>query len=105
MTSAEGATPNRPRVAKIGTKNNPAVVRVQTEERAHQVLDYCDQHGITAIIGLEPDKDEDITDIARALDALAPQLRSPKVGRNDPCPCSSGRKYKKCCINRSASAG
>ena len=20
-----------------------------------------------------------------------------KVGRNDPCPCSSGKKYKKCC--------
>ncbi|MEM7079356.1 MAG: SEC-C metal-binding domain-containing protein [Pseudomonadota bacterium] len=20
-----------------------------------------------------------------------------KVGRNDPCPCDSGRKYKKCC--------
>lgn len=23
--------------------------------------------------------------------------REPKVGRNDPCPCGSGRKYKKCC--------
>ncbi len=23
----------------------------------------------------------------------------PKVGRNDPCPCGSGKKYKKCCIN------
>ncbi|MGM0564821.1 MAG: YchJ family protein [Pseudomonadota bacterium] len=22
---------------------------------------------------------------------------SPKVGRNDPCPCGSGKKYKKCC--------
>ena len=22
----------------------------------------------------------------------------PKVGRNDPCPCGSGRKYKKCCL-------
>jgi len=22
---------------------------------------------------------------------------SPKVGRNDPCPCDSGKKYKKCC--------
>jgi len=22
---------------------------------------------------------------------------SPRVGRNDPCPCGSGRKYKKCC--------
>jgi len=22
---------------------------------------------------------------------------SPKIGRNDPCPCGSGKKYKKCC--------
>jgi preprotein translocase subunit SecA len=22
---------------------------------------------------------------------------APKVGRNDPCPCKSGKKYKKCC--------
>ena len=24
-------------------------------------------------------------------------LAAPKVGRNDPCPCGSGKKYKKCC--------
>jgi len=24
---------------------------------------------------------------------------SPKIGRNDPCPCGSGKKYKKCCLN------
>ena len=29
----------------------------------------------------------------------APESRrsNPKVGRNDPCPCGSGEKYKKCC--------
>jgi len=25
------------------------------------------------------------------------KLKQPKVGRNDPCPCGSGKKYKKCC--------
>lgn len=25
------------------------------------------------------------------------RLEAPKVGRNDPCPCGSGKKYKKCC--------
>ncbi len=24
----------------------------------------------------------------------------PKVGRNDPCPCGSGRKYKRCCLGK-----
>ncbi len=28
---------------------------------------------------------------------------TPKVGRNDPCPCGSGKKYKKCCGRTSAS--
>ena len=26
-----------------------------------------------------------------------PYIAPPKVGRNDPCPCGSGKKYKKCC--------
>jgi SEC-C motif/Protein of unknown function (DUF1186) len=26
--------------------------------------------------------------------------RAPKIGRNDPCPCGSGRKFKKCCLNQ-----
>ena len=26
-----------------------------------------------------------------------PLIREPKIGRNDPCPCGSGKKYKKCC--------
>ncbi len=26
-----------------------------------------------------------------------PVIAAPKVGRNDPCPCGSGKKYKKCC--------
>ncbi|MDD5604257.1 MAG: SEC-C metal-binding domain-containing protein, partial [Eubacteriales bacterium] len=24
-------------------------------------------------------------------------VKNAKVGRNDPCPCGSGKKYKKCC--------
>ncbi len=33
-----------------------------------------------------------------AADWPTPYRRSePKIGRNDPCPCGSGRKYKKCC--------
>ncbi len=33
----------------------------------------------------------------------APAKKAEKVGRNDPCPCGSGKKYKKCCgANESA---
>lgn len=27
-----------------------------------------------------------------------PCRTDPKIGRNDPCPCGSGKKYKKCCL-------
>ena len=26
--------------------------------------------------------------------------QTPKVGRNDDCPCGSGKKYKNCCMNK-----
>ena len=30
-------------------------------------------------------------------DSVKTQKKSDKVGRNDPCPCGSGKKYKQCC--------
>jgi tetratricopeptide (TPR) repeat protein len=41
-----------------------------------------------------------MTEIVAALDAARPSIRPrvvTRVGRNAPCPCGSGRKYKKCC--------
>jgi peptide deformylase len=29
-----------------------------------------------------------------------PVMVGQKVGRNDPCPCGSGKKFKKCCVNK-----
>ncbi len=29
-----------------------------------------------------------------------PVIHKPEVGRNDPCPCGSGKKYKNCCLNK-----
>jgi hypothetical protein len=36
------------------------------------------------------------TELAKKIEAAEPAV-STKIGRNDPCPCSSGKKYKKCC--------
>jgi tetratricopeptide (TPR) repeat protein len=41
--------------------------------------------------------DPDLSDIFA--NAEPPVLKPEKVGRNDPCPCGSGKKYKKCCLN------
>ena len=34
--------------------------------------------------------------ISLRCDESLPSRDEPKVGRNDPCPCGSGKKYKKC---------
>jgi preprotein translocase subunit SecA len=36
-------------------------------------------------------------DAPREQSAQPVRRSSQKVGRNDPCPCGSGKKYKKCC--------
>ena len=38
--------------------------------------------------------------LAQALPFSSPaNQNTQKVGRNDPCPCGSGKKFKKCCLN------
>jgi SWIM/SEC-C metal-binding protein len=86
-------------VASLGTRKKPAIVRVQTEQRAQQVLEFCADNEIVVMVGLEPDKPEDITDIERAILAGQPARAAPKIGRNEPCPCGSGKKFKKCCVD------
>ena len=88
---------NGKKATKLGTEKNPAVVRVQTEERMKEVASIFEENGWEYTIGLEPDKPEDITDLERLLNPPKPQIAEKKVGRNDPCPCGSGIKYKKCC--------
>ena len=85
-------------MAKLGIKKRPAKGHVQTLERAQAILEMCDDRGWTAIIGIEPDKPEDISEVTRLLNPPKPKQAGPKVGRNDPCPCGSGKKFKKCCM-------
>lgn len=84
-------------MAKLGSDKRPAVVHVQTEAKAGEILSICEEHGWKVIVGLEPDKPEDISDVERLLNPKTTKKDKPKVGRNEPCPCGSGKKYKKCC--------
>ena len=50
-------------------------------------------------------EDEEDRDIPGFLDeeflpSVGTIRKPPKVGRNDPCPCGSGKKYKHCCMNK-----
>ncbi len=84
-------------MAKLGSKKRPAVVRVQTQEKAQEILSLCNEHGWIVIAGIEPDEPEDISDVERLLNPPTVRIVEPKIRRNDPCPCGSGLKYKHCC--------
>lgn len=83
-------------MARLGTHDHPAIVRLKTPERANAAMAIARAYGWQLIAGVEPDETEDVTDIEYMLAEAAPR---PKVGRNDPCPCGSGQKHKKCCAN------
>lgn len=96
-------------MAKLGTHGRPAVLRVQTLEKAEEIMSLCDTNGWKAIVGVEPQEPEDLTDLYRLQGARPDQSggqqaasarRISTVGRNDACPCGSGRKYKRCCASR-----
>lgn len=41
-----------------------------------------------------------LTDTAEASNGVTIKRNIPKIGRNDPCSCGSGKKYKKCCLEK-----
>jgi len=45
------------------------------------------------------------TELVRDAKKVEPLRADEKVGRNDPCPCGSGRKYKKCCFGKDQAGG
>ena len=85
------------KTAKLGTEKNPAAVHVKTKKRMQEVAAKFEKNGWKYKIELEPDKSEDIADLELLLNPPKTVLAEKKVGRNEPCPCGSGRKFKKCC--------
>jgi len=53
------------------------------------------EHLETAIFGREEGKWVYVGQVAPKGQTV--RREAPKVGRNDPCPCGSGKKFKKCC--------
>ena len=85
------------KTTKLGTEKNPAVVNVKTKKRMKEVAKTFEKNGWEYTIELDQDKPEDITDLEILLSWPKPKEAGKKVGRNEPCPCGSGDKYKKCC--------
>lgn len=86
---------------KLGTVKCPAKVSAQTKKRVKELESLFKKNGWAYAIELDPDAPEDITDLEVLLAPQKTKVVENKVGRNAPCPCGSGKKYKKCCARDS----
>ena len=96
-------------VVKMDVTRVLMTVRIQSEEevaRAAQVIEERAEH-ISNVTYTHPNEDGSVSQeaaIAAAAvggstavaQAYAGTDAMPKVGRNDPCPCGSGKKFKQC---------
>jgi len=79
-TEAGGEGDREGRVEFVATYREKGAIH-----RHHEVSRFLKEGGIWYFVDGQLQKPETQTRVV------------PKVGRNDPCPCGSGKKYKKCC--------
>ena len=82
---------------RLGTKKQPAKLSVKTEKRKKELEAVFEQNGWTCEIEVDPDAPENTVDLERLQNPVTTVKVDQKTGRNDPCPCGSGKKFKKCC--------
>jgi uncharacterized protein YecA (UPF0149 family) len=62
-----------------------------SQKQAKNHLNQIDQRQ------LDPDEIEAEEEMIKSAEKVEPLKADQTPGRNDPCPCGSGKKYKKCC--------
>ena len=82
-------------VVKMDVTRTLLNVRIQTQEEAAQAAQAIEQQGehLSNVTYTHPNEDGSV---ATETDPSTVAAEVPRVGRNDPCPCGSGEKYKNC---------
>lgn len=82
-------------VVKMEVTRVMMTVRIQTQEEVAQAAEAMEERAerVRNVTYTHPNEDGSVSEEADVATAVA---EVPKVGRNDPCPCGSGKKYKQC---------
>ena len=80
-------------------------VTVETETERHAVIEIgaeskADDVDSNLLAAMQGGMEEDAEIPEREFRQDTVRRNHPKIGRNDPCPCGSGKKYKNCCMNK-----
>ncbi|MED5619569.1 preprotein translocase subunit SecA [Ideonella sp. BN130291] len=79
-------------VVKLEVTRVLMTVRIQSQEQVAEAAEQIEDHAshISNVTYTHPNDDGSVSQDTDPSDQV------PKVGRNDPCPCGSGKKYKQC---------
>ncbi len=82
-------------VVKMEVTRVMMTVRIQSQEEALQAAEAIEEQAerISNVTYTHPNEDGSVSEEP---DLATVAAEVPKVGRNDPCPCGSGKKYKQC---------
>ncbi|CAN5922978.1 YecA family protein [soil metagenome] len=113
----------------LGT--SPEIICPEADKPAQEAVDFCrgyvhgarmheswrsDEVATNKLVPFEALAKENVEAERALLGSHVAELRAywqskrqvvnaaPKVGRNDPCPCGSGKKHKKCCLAKQGTA-
>ncbi len=81
-------------IALHGSEENAPVLEQMSEDELEESIEKIKPAALALHdYWLSQQSDEE------AAPTSTPIVTGPKVGRNDPCPCGSGKKYKNCCLH------
>ena len=91
-------------VVKMEVTRVLMTVRIQSQEQVAEAADAIEERAsqLGKVTYTHPNEDGSVSSEIQSSDDVAARLGSlalnqvPRVGRNDPCPCGSGNKYKNC---------
>ncbi len=70
-------------------------VKIQSNEQLEQAADDMETRG-ESIANVTYSAPNESGEVQTTVDPTTVAAQVPRVGRNDPCPCGSGKKYKQC---------
>ena len=85
------------RLVKPGTELEPLELTVKSEDRRAEIETILEAHSLFADIIIDAEADENINELDALINTQKTVTTDKVPGRNDPCSCGSGKKYKKCC--------
>lgn len=85
------------RTVKYGSEQSPLSLTVTSEARKLEIEVILNEHELFANINVDAEGEENINELTVILNKPKTVVLEKTPGRNDPCSCGSGKKFKKCC--------